>query len=219
MRYLEAQGIGFETPVARIPFVPGAILFDLDIGRADRRPDGREIREIAGRLIQYGDADVMIAGGAEMAFTPLGVGSFCQAKALSQRNDDPKKASRPFDLTRDGFVMSEGASIIILEDYEYASRRGAERGRLSLSLAGSKPVRISAQLLSDLGELVTIDKLEAPVEVPTGAYRVASVEIELVDDAGENWSYSFREDKGEERSVQTFSAALRAHRKGVDPLE
>jgi 3-oxoacyl-[acyl-carrier-protein] synthase II len=80
---------------------------------------------IAGRLIQCGDADVMIAGGAEMAFTPLGVGSFGQARALSLRNDEPERASRPWDKDRDGFVMAEGGGAVILEEYEHAKARGA----------------------------------------------------------------------------------------------
>jgi 3-oxoacyl-[acyl-carrier-protein] synthase II len=80
---------------------------------------------IAARTIQYGDADVMIAGGAEMAINPLGVAGFCQAKALSERNDDPTKASRPFDRDRDGFVMADGAGAIVLEEYEHAKARGA----------------------------------------------------------------------------------------------
>jgi 3-oxoacyl-[acyl-carrier-protein] synthase II len=81
---------------------------------------------IAGRCIQYGDADVMVAGGAEMAFTPLGLGSFGQAKALSLRNDEPERASRPWDRDRDGFVMAEGAGAIVLEEYEHARARGAQ---------------------------------------------------------------------------------------------
>jgi len=80
---------------------------------------------IAARLIQYGDADVMVAGGAEAAFTPLGLGSFGQARALSTRNDEPARASRPWDRDRDGFVMSEGAGAIVLEEYEHARARGA----------------------------------------------------------------------------------------------
>jgi 3-oxoacyl-[acyl-carrier-protein] synthase II len=80
---------------------------------------------IAARLIQYGDADVMIAGGAEMAFTPLGVGSFGQARALSLRNDEPERASRPWDRERDGFVMAEGGGAVVLEEYEHAKARGA----------------------------------------------------------------------------------------------
>jgi 3-oxoacyl-[acyl-carrier-protein] synthase II len=81
---------------------------------------------IGARCIQYGDADVMIAGGAEMAFTPLGLGSFGQAKALSLRNDEPERASRPWDRDRDGFVMAEGAGAIVLEEYEQARARGAQ---------------------------------------------------------------------------------------------
>lgn len=77
------------------------------------------------RFIQYGDADVMIAGGTESATTVMGVGGFCALKALSQRNDAPEKASRPFDLHRDGFVMAEGAGIVILETLEHAKKRGA----------------------------------------------------------------------------------------------
>lgn len=80
---------------------------------------------IAARLIQYGDADAMIAGGAEMATTPLGLGSFCQARALSTRNDDPPRASRPWDRDRDGFVLSDGAGAVMLEEYEQARARGA----------------------------------------------------------------------------------------------
>ncbi len=80
---------------------------------------------IAGRLIQYGDADAMVAGGAEMAFTPLGIGSFCQARAVSQRNDEPERASRPWDRDRDGFVMAEGGGGVVLEEYEHARARGA----------------------------------------------------------------------------------------------
>jgi 3-oxoacyl-[acyl-carrier-protein] synthase II len=80
---------------------------------------------LAARLVQYGDADVMIAGGGEMATTPLGLGSFCQARALSQRNDEPQRASRPWDRDRDGFVLSDGAGAVVLEEYEHAKKRGA----------------------------------------------------------------------------------------------
>jgi len=79
----------------------------------------------AARFIQYGDADVMIAGGTESATTELGVGGFCALKALSQCNDTPEKASRPFDLNRDGFIMASGAGITVLESYEHAKARGA----------------------------------------------------------------------------------------------
>jgi len=80
---------------------------------------------LAGRLITYGDADVMIAGGAEMATTPTGLCGFAAARALSMRNDEPEKASRPWDKDRDGFVLSDGAGVLVLEEYEHAKRRGA----------------------------------------------------------------------------------------------
>lgn len=78
------------------------------------------------RMIQYGDADVMIAGGAEMATTPLGLGGFSAARALSTRNDDPTAASRPWDRDRDGFVLGDGAGMIVIEEYQHAVDRGAK---------------------------------------------------------------------------------------------
>jgi 3-oxoacyl-[acyl-carrier-protein] synthase II len=80
----------------------------------------------AGRLIEYGDADVIIAGGAESTVSLLGVGGFCSARALSTRNDDPEGASRPWDRDRDGFVLGEGAGMLVLEEYEHAKARGAK---------------------------------------------------------------------------------------------
>jgi 3-oxoacyl-[acyl-carrier-protein] synthase II len=77
------------------------------------------------RIIEYGDADVMLAGGSEMATSPTGLAGFANAKALSSRNDDPERASRPWDRDRDGFVLSDGAGVLVLEEYEHAKKRDA----------------------------------------------------------------------------------------------
>jgi 3-oxoacyl-[acyl-carrier-protein] synthase II len=88
---------------------------------------------LAMRMIRYGDADVMVAGGAEYATTGVAMGGFCSARAMSTRNDDPHKASRPWDKDRDGFVLSDGAGVLVLEDYEHARKRNA---RIYCELAG-----------------------------------------------------------------------------------
>ncbi len=113
------------------------------------------------RIIQRGDADVMIAGGSEAAITPMGVGGFAAMKALSTRNDEPEKASRPFDLGRDGFVVGEGAGILVLEDLETALRRGA---------------RILAEMVG-YGMSGDAFHMTAPPEDGSGAVRVMRAAI------------------------------------------
>ena len=108
------------------------------------------------RIIQYGDADAMICGGSEACITPLGVGGFAAMRALSQRNDDPAHASRPFDRDRDGFVVGEGAGILVLEELEFARRRGAN---------------ILAEIVG-YGMSSDAHHFTAPPEDGEGAYRV-----------------------------------------------
>lgn len=122
---------------------------------------------LAARLIQYGEADFMIAGGAEFATTPLGLGGFCAARALSTRNDDPKRASRPWDRDRDGFVLADGAGCIALEEYEHAKARGA---KIYAEFAG-------------FGMSGDANHITAPAENGQGAYQCM---INAIKDSGLN---------------------------------
>jgi 3-oxoacyl-[acyl-carrier-protein] synthase II len=124
----------------------------------------------AGRLIEYGDADVVIAGGAESTVSPLGIGGFAAMRALSTRNDDPAAASRPWDKDRDGFVLGEGAGVMVLESYEHAKARGA---RIYAELAGYG-------MSADAGHM-TAPNMDGPRRAMLAALRNAGVNAEDVD--------------------------------------
>ncbi|WP_295503621.1 beta-ketoacyl-ACP synthase II [Limnohabitans sp. Rim8] len=124
----------------------------------------------AGRLIEYGDADVMIAGGSEGTVSPLGVGGFAAMRALSTRNDDPTAASRPWDKDRDGFVLGEGAGVMVLEEYEHAKARGA---KIYAELAGYG-------MSADAGHM-TAPSMDGPRRAMLNAMRNAGVNADQVD--------------------------------------
>ncbi len=120
----------FFVPSSIINMISGYISIELgitgpNIAVVSACTTGAHAIGLGARLIQAGDADVFIAGGAEAGSSPVGLAGFCQARALSTRNDDPQRASRPWDKDRDGFVLGDGAGVVVLEDYEHAQKRGA----------------------------------------------------------------------------------------------
>ena len=125
---------------------------------------------LSGRLIESGDADVMVAGGAESCVSPLGIGGFAAARALSTRNDDPKTASRPWDKDRDGFALGEGAGVLVLEEYEHAKARGA---KIYAELAG---FGMSADAYH-----MTAPDVDGPRRAMVGALRNAGINADQVD--------------------------------------
>lgn len=124
----------------------------------------------AARKIEYGDADVIVAGGSEATISPLGVGGFASMRALSTRNDDPKTASRPWDKDRDGFVLGEGAGVLVLEEYEHAKARGA---KIYAELSGYG-------MSADAGHM-TAPSMDGPRRAMLNALRNAAVNPDEVD--------------------------------------
>lgn len=124
----------------------------------------------AGRMIEYGDADVVVAGGSEATVSPLGIGGFAAMRAMSTRNEDPTTASRPFDKDRDGFVLGEGAGVMVLEEYEHAKARGA---KIYAELAGFG-------MSADAGHM-TAPNMDGPRRAMLGALRNAGVNPDQVD--------------------------------------
>ena len=124
----------------------------------------------AGRMIEYGDADVMVAGGSEATVSPLGIGGFAAMRALSTRNDDPATASRPWDKDRDGFVLGEGAGVLVLEEYEHAKARGA---KIYAELAGFG-------MSADAGHM-TAPSMDGPRRAMLSAMRNAGVNADQID--------------------------------------
>ncbi len=156
---------------------------------------------LAARLIQYGDADVMIAGGAESTVSPLGVGGFAAARALSSRNDDPVTASRPWDKDRDGFVLGEGGGVMVIEEYEHAKARGA---KIYAELSGFG--------MSGDAYHMTAPNMDGPRRCMLNALRDAGVNADQVDYINAHGTSTPLGDKNETEAIK---AALGDHSKKV----
>jgi 3-oxoacyl-[acyl-carrier-protein] synthase II len=155
----------------------------------------------AGRMIEYGDADVMIAGGSEATVSPLGIGGFAAMRALSTRNDDPATASRPWDKDRDGFVLGEGGGVLVLEEYEHAKARGA---KIYAELAGFG-------MSADAGHM-TAPNMDGPRRAMLSALRNAQVNVDQVDYLNAHGTSTPLGDLNETNAIK---AALGEHSKKV----
>jgi 3-oxoacyl-[acyl-carrier-protein] synthase II len=155
----------------------------------------------AGRMIEYGDADVIVAGGSEATVSPLGVGGFAAMRALSTRNDDPATASRPWDKDRDGFVLGEGAGVMVLEEYEHAKARGA---KIYAELAGFG-------MSADAGHM-TAPSMDGPRRAMLGALRNAGLNPDAVQYVNAHGTSTPLGDVNESNAIK---ATLGDHAKSV----
>lgn len=155
----------------------------------------------AARAIEYGDADVMVAGGAEATVSPLGIGGFAAMRALSTRNDDPASASRPWDRDRDGFVLGEGAGVMVLEEYEHAKARGA---RIYAEVAGFA-------MSADAGHM-TAPNMDGPRRAMMSALSNAGLNVDAVDYVNAHGTSTPLGDVNESNAIK---AALGEHAKRV----
>jgi 3-oxoacyl-[acyl-carrier-protein] synthase II len=155
----------------------------------------------AARKIEYGDADVIVAGGSEATISPLGVGGFAAMRALSTRNDDPKTASRPWDKDRDGFVLGEGAGVLVLEEYEHAKARGA---RIYAELSGYG-------MSADAGHM-TAPSMDGPRRAMLNALRNAGLNPDQVDYLN---AHGTSTPLGDVNETNAIKAALGDHAKNV----
>jgi 3-oxoacyl-[acyl-carrier-protein] synthase II len=155
----------------------------------------------AGRLIEYGDADVMVAGGSEATVSPLGLGGFAAMRALSTRNDDPTAASRPWDKDRDGFVLGEGAGVVVLEEYEHAKKRGA---RIYAELCGYG-------MSADAGHM-TAPNMDGPRRAMVNALRNAGINADQVQYLN---AHGTSTPLGDVNETNAIKAALGDHAKKI----
>jgi len=155
----------------------------------------------AGRMIEYGDADVVVAGGSEATVSPLGIGGFAAMRALSTRNDDPKTSSRPWDKDRDGFVLGEGAGVLVLEEYEHAKARGA---KIYAELSGYG-------MSADAGHM-TAPSMDGPRRAMLNALRNAGINPDQIDYLN---AHGTSTPLGDINETNAIKAALGDHAKRV----